>query len=353
MAAERGHASILEDLLKRRPNLNAANFEGMNALMLAAREGHPDSVKLLIDGDAELERVNRLGMTALQLAAREGHLENVRLLLAAGANPHHAANNQETALTLASENGHGSVVKLLLERGVDPGHILPDGSTALLKAARFGHWKVVRELLEKGEAALPNHADHKRNTALLLTIGRGDMHSLQTLLSQPNLDLEHTDAEGNTALTVAARTGNLAAVKRLLEKGANIRHANAKGLTALHIASEKGWCQLAKTLIAHEPQPDLNATDATGDTPMKLAARNGHTRLMDLLLYSGGSAERPHTRQFQQLKDYLDGIAAQRGLQTQGGFSDLLGQLALRDNPSAENTTAGPSPESAKLFNLA
>ena len=61
----------------------------------------------------------------------------------------------------------------------------------------------------------------------------------------------------------------------------------------LHIANEKNLYPLAKTLISHAPQTDLNATDTADDTPMKLASRNGHTRLMNLLPQSGGGLDRP------------------------------------------------------------
>jgi len=43
---------------------------------------------------------------------------------------------------------------------------------------------------------------------------------------------------GNTALAIAAQRGHLNVVKRLIEKGADVRKANRQGKTALEVAKD-------------------------------------------------------------------------------------------------------------------
>jgi ankyrin repeat protein len=63
--------------------VNAKNFGGMTALMIAARKGNAESVKALIAAGAYVNAKNGKGETALTLAKR--YADTVALLKSAGA----------------------------------------------------------------------------------------------------------------------------------------------------------------------------------------------------------------------------------------------------------------------------
>ncbi len=78
----------------------------------------------------------------------------------------------------------------------------------------------------------------------------------------------------NKALLAAAESGDLEAVKKTLEDGAEI-NAQEKDLrqSALHIASSKGFLEIVELLV--EKNADILLLDAVDMTPLHLAARDG------------------------------------------------------------------------------
>ena len=68
-----------------------------------------------------------------------------------------------------------------------------------------------------------------------------------------------------TTIYKAAEKGDLKAVKRLLEKGTNIKAKDELGRTPLHWATDKNMVEL---LIANGA--DVNAKDNKGETPLFL-----------------------------------------------------------------------------------
>ena len=96
-------------------------------------------------------------------------------------------------------------------------------------------------------------------------------------------------AEGRSLgndLLEAARTGDAAAVRALLQTGAEVNAARGDGITALHLAAEHGHAEAARTLL------DAGAAVERGTrighyTPLHLAARGGHGDVVALLLDAG------------------------------------------------------------------
>ncbi len=99
----------------------------------------------------------------------------------------------------------------------------------------------------------------------------------------------HAAAEGRPPgndLLEAARAGDAAAVRALLQTGTEVNAARGDGITALHLAAEHGHAEAARTLL------DAGAAVERGTrighyTPLHLAARGGHGDVVALLLDAG------------------------------------------------------------------
>ncbi|KAK4219681.1 hypothetical protein QBC37DRAFT_367794 [Rhypophila decipiens] len=85
LAAEYGHAHVVQTLLGRRMDVNLRDDMGDTALHLAARHGHHSVIQVLVASNATLDIRNSSGRTALQLSVIKGDIETVQLLLDQGA----------------------------------------------------------------------------------------------------------------------------------------------------------------------------------------------------------------------------------------------------------------------------
>ncbi len=87
-------------------------------------------------------------------------------------------------------------------------------------------------------------------------------------------------ALGKQPIIFAAAEGDLAMVRLLLDRGADIESRAQDGATALHIACMISSTSLSKLLI--ERGAEINPQDNDGSTPLDYAQR-GHHKNKDLL----------------------------------------------------------------------
>ena len=183
-------------------------------------------------------------ITPLHYAAESDYFDVTKTLLAHGADTRMAQRNSGyNALHLAIRADVSmELIKLLLSsvKGYDRQKLL-DGKV----------W---------GDAAIHMAAEHARTS------------TMQTLLDF-GAQLESTTGyNGDTALTMAARTGKRTAVEFFLEKGANINAGDSWGKTALMIAAENGYVRTAEMLLGKGA--NVKATSDNGNTTLHLTARN-------------------------------------------------------------------------------
>ena len=163
-AARTGDYDAARRALVSGAEVDAADREGMTALLLSAEGGHFDSVMLLLEAGAELDKADRQGMTPLVVAALRGHAEVFRTLANAGADIEVRGGDGVTFLMEASSIGRTDIVLSLLELGAELEARDVDGWTPLMWAAVGGHAPVVEILLEAG--ANPAALNNELRTAL-------------------------------------------------------------------------------------------------------------------------------------------------------------------------------------------
>jgi hypothetical protein len=72
-------------------------------------------------------------------------------------------------------------------------------------------------------------------------------------------------------------------VQFLLSCGANVNIRNARGQTPLHIAAQQGHVGIVRLLLSSK-HIDVNAQDRCRATPLYLASENGHVMVVKLLV---------------------------------------------------------------------
>jgi ankyrin repeat protein len=189
------------------------------------------------------------GRTALMLAAGGGHVAAVEHLLAAGAAVDAVSddllNGQKTALHYAAETGAVEVVRRLLAAGarvkIAARQFEGSGGTPLHAAAKHGHLPIVTALLAAGAKADDATGGQ---TPLHLAAAAGHLPVMSALLAA-NAKVDKEVRSGSTALMAAASGGHVAAVRLLLEHGANPNYLAKEG-TALASATHGLW---SKTIV--------------------------------------------------------------------------------------------------------
>jgi ankyrin repeat protein len=119
--------------------------------------------------------------------------------------------------------------------------------------------------------------------------GANDNAEMIAVLVRAGAKLETGTRIGNhTPLHVAAREGSIAAVRALLEAGANASSTTTNGVTPLHEAALGGNVAVVGALIS--AGADVNAAEpAYGQTPLMLAAAKGRTEAVKMLVERGAN----------------------------------------------------------------
>nr|CAD7198401.1 unnamed protein product [Timema douglasi] len=138
-------------------------------------------------------------------------------------------------LYLAAINGHMELITVALEMDLPPDTVVIDTnqSTILHGAAFTGHLKIVDLLIKHG--ADLNIRDAEGMSALMLAAGEDHLDVVRSLTDH-RADLDLQNNTGNCALHLAAEQGHLGVVKCLVRAGCTINVINNKGETPLDCA---------------------------------------------------------------------------------------------------------------------
>ncbi|PAA85923.1 hypothetical protein BOX15_Mlig019599g2 [Macrostomum lignano] len=216
-------------------------------LMTAARFNRVRMIQDLVDARAHVDLRDTNGMTALHHAVEANSQDSVLKLLQCGADPNCMEDeNGHTPLMLCSirRRCRKQIVTHLLKHRSNVFLECNSGNSAAHLAVHFQNAQFLQLLLEeRGDACLGcKNSDGK--TPLHLAVELDRKEALRVFLSYCEADkpnyLEDTDANGNTAFTLAAEKGHLDMVQLLAKVGANFNHKNRFNQRAIDLAVEKG-----------------------------------------------------------------------------------------------------------------
>jgi ankyrin len=252
------------------------------------------------------------GFTPLLFAARSGDIESAKLLIAAGANVNDPSPEKVTPLVLAAHSGQGAFAAALLDLGADP-NIETAGYTALHAAVLRGDLNLVKALLAhkadpnaKITRGTPVNRTSKDYAFSMTWIGGtpfwlaakfAEVEIMKALVAA-GADTKTATPDGTTPLLAAAGIDNrgrddrrgrrrdpselvafvasgldekesLAAVKYLVELGADVNAIYKEGDTAVHAAATRKERTVVQYLADKGAKIDVK--NKAGQTPLSIA----------------------------------------------------------------------------------
>lgn len=299
-AAASGQKAIVQLLLGARPpaNVNASDLQNRTAIFLAAQKGHADVIDMLRKNGGDPTMLADGNRSPLMEAAAKGDVASINALIKGkgGADVNDTDNQGRTALMEAAASGNPKAVKVLLDNSADVGRADDFQRTALLEAARQGNRESVKLLLDKIAGYPPdmrremiNVQNENGRTALMEAASKGNKDAFQLLVGSKDVDVNLADKKGRTAVMDAARNGTADMVKALVNKGANVNAADRDGTTALMEAAKEGHGDSVEIMVkAKNPPVDLNLQDtADKTTALMYAVGRGNVRAVKALVNAG------------------------------------------------------------------
>ena len=241
-AARSGDLQSVRHLVDAGADVNQLSAFGTSPLIMAVHGGNPEAIAYLLDHGAEVDS-SASGHTALHDAVLRGNLAAVRVLLEHGANVEallekptpvrrqstdynfHDALVGATPLWLAARFGEAAIMQELLDHGADP-HVV---NTVTYPAQRMGE----DFMAEEGDISVLMAAAGMGHRRLRMSWGTPERRAGQLGLSnedlvyqavevalQAGVDVNLTDAEGQTALDFAKARRYDSVIVLLLAAGA-------------------------------------------------------------------------------------------------------------------------------------
>mmetsp|Transcript_55117 Transcript_55117/g.98364 ORF Transcript_55117/g.98364 Transcript_55117/m.98364 type:complete len:1247 (-) Transcript_55117:167-3907(-) len=338
-ALEIGDESMANLLLKADASVNAYDCEGRTPIMLAMDQANRRLFKKIVEKKSNLDVLDKRGWNVVIYAIETGMLSDVYPLLVKlqknasiilrardpqGCNSiHHAAQldvatasaksvemlmtldveaatigdcNGDTAIHSAAERGRLEVLRKFLEKMPVADFLNNRGETPLHYAARGGHMACVVALLHDGpgkQSSCDSGAIDSAGWNLLMhacVSGHLDLVNLMLQnregqhpdLAFSPLDVNHSDASGVNALSVAAREGHWQLLPSLVIAGLNTAAKDRDGFTATHWAAMEDEPLTMKCLL--DLNCDSNVQDAKGWTPLMHACARGADEVVRVLV---------------------------------------------------------------------
>jgi ankyrin repeat protein len=128
---------------------------------------------------------------------------------------------------------------------------------------------------------------------LLEAAKAGDTAEVKKLLEK-GADVSARSEHGATALMIAAGGGHVEVVETLIAEGAYAE--GGEGASALMLAAGEDHAEVVKTLIAEGA--DVNARTGDGVTVLMWMAGGGHAEVVKTLIAKGADVNAPRRRRF-------------------------------------------------------
>lgn len=274
-AVSTGDVSLLQELIKG-ININDINASSGTILHLAAEHGHVSVINFLLRQGAKLDLTDRLGRTALHKASEMGHTAAVVALVKAGADIYARDRASKTPQHLAAQKGHENAVRTLVaeERRFK-------NQTTFLHMAAIDDDSVLADILLRNGASVDTR-DGQKKTALFHAIMRGNEKTAAVLLQ--------AGAQVDSGIVEAAFELNRKPVLSLLLRNVKTAMSRNELASILFKAVQRNLDGIVAALI--ESGADVNVCNDLGYTPLLLAIELGNLEVFKVLVSNKAHLDR-------------------------------------------------------------
>jgi ankyrin repeat protein len=241
----------------------------------AAERRDADALRQLLKQGADPNAPQPDGATALHWAVHWDDHAAVDALVRAGAKPDAVNDLGVFPLSLACANGSNAMAERLVAAGASMRTALPSGETPLMTCARTGAVQAIRVLGARG-ADVHARESNRGQTALMWAAGGKHPAAVKALI-ELGADVNARSAGGFTPLMFAAREGDPESARLLLDAGARIDDTTPSGESALLVAAASVSGLTARD-YRHVPEPSGHETAA-----LLLVARGANINQADTL----------------------------------------------------------------------
>nr|XP_033785571.1 serine/threonine-protein phosphatase 6 regulatory ankyrin repeat subunit A-like [Geotrypetes seraphini] len=280
VAAWEGDEVLLKLFYQCKANPNIADKLDRSPLHISAERGHTSFMEVLTEKfHSNVLARTKDGSTLMHVASEHGHPDTALAFLKKGVLLHMPNKAGELCLHAATKQGHAAVVKALLKKGAPVDARTKDNYTALHIAAQYCKPLVAQTLLGFG-AQVQLKGGKARETALHIAARIHEGEKVAEMLLKSGADVNLEQENGETALHIAARHGNLKMITALIEEGGELIGQSKVGESPLHIAVRHCHLPVVEEILRYlvneksrlEATACVNQQNKEGETPLHLAA---------------------------------------------------------------------------------
>ncbi|KAK4784201.1 hypothetical protein SAY86_018569 [Trapa natans] len=289
LAARAAITLMVEEILHRCPDIISARNSNLNtAFHEACYGGHMDILKMLLNYyRPEFFETNGEGEGPLYIACKNGHLQAVKyLLMQLGIREAEDKMSDRSSVHIAALRGHTEIVTEILKTWPEFIYKVDGDGRSLLHCACMGNnhsWMVKRLIMDN--VALTWGYDSNGYTPFHLTAMIGNVEILLLFMQHAPMCITYLTRDGETALHLAARSGQLRAFQ-VLASGFFTKSIQEKqdkyGNTVLHIAVAGGHYEIAKFIVTFTTVK-MDAQNLMGDTALDILERQERSTVMENL----------------------------------------------------------------------
>ncbi|XP_067653150.1 putative ankyrin repeat protein RF_0381 [Haliotis asinina] len=285
-AAGNGHRDVVKFLVGVGADVSLVDSEGNNVLHWACIGGDLETVKLIVSMNAvDINSRGWYSKTPVMVAAQLGHRNVVKFLVGTGADVSLGDSDGDNVLHLACIGGDLETVKLIVSMNVlDINSREQYNMTPVMMAAGKGFSDMVKFLVGRG--ADVSLGDSDGDNVLHYACFGGDLEIVELIVSMNVLDINSRGRYSRTPVMRAAEKGNRDVVEFLVGRGADLALVSSYGNNILHLASREGHLETVKLILSMNVV-DINARNNNGQTATDTARREGHQRVVGLLVSRG------------------------------------------------------------------
>lgn len=160
------------------------------------------------------------------------------------------------------------------------------GNHVLWRLAVDGSMECVKEVLRDTHA---NAKDYQDRTALFIAARHGNIGAVKALVAS-KCNVNDKSCTMHTPLFEAVLGGHFEVVKFLLDAGAETEHKNGRGWTCLHAAAAQNHAEIVNLLL--DAGANMNVMDERGRTPLHEAASAENSEVLFTLIQCGADVEK-------------------------------------------------------------